>query len=67
MRDAIQDRQRAVATLLTGARAASAWREAELIALKGVGRLVYRVEFADDEPLALLKVVNSTSEPDGSW
>jgi hypothetical protein len=27
---------------------------------------LYRVEFADDEPLTLVKVVNSTPEPDGS-
>jgi hypothetical protein len=27
---------------------------------------LYRVEFADDEPMALVKVINSTPEPDGT-
>ena len=29
--------------------------------------LLYRKEFEDDEPLMLVKVLNSTPEPDGSF
>lgn len=38
---------------------------AVLVQTDAIGQL-YRAEFADDEPLVMVKVQNSTPEPDGS-